>query len=46
MLEQQTQLLSGTISKALEAFIASSPKGVSVEALSVVRELVKLASSR
>ena len=41
MLEQQTQLLSGTISKALEAFIASAPKGVSVEALSVVRELVK-----
>jgi len=41
MLEQQTQLLSGTVSKALEAFIASSPKGVSVEALGVMRDLVK-----
>jgi len=41
MSEQQTQVISSTVSKALEAFIASSPKGVSTEALGVMSELVK-----
>lgn len=41
MAEQQTSPISNTVTRALEAFIASSPKDVSVEALSVVSDLVK-----
>lgn len=40
MSEQHTQLLNKTVTQALEAFIASSPSGVSAEALHVVSELV------
>ncbi len=41
MAEQHSSSISNTVTRALEAFIASSPKNVSAEALSVVSDLVK-----
>lgn len=41
MSDQQAPSISNSVTRALEAFIASSPKDISAEALSVVSDLVK-----